>query len=464
VALASAAAAQAPGGDSRLERALDRIFAEWDRSDGPGCAVGVARQGRLVAARGYGLASLEHAVPITPDTVFYAGSISKQFTAAAIAMLAREGRLGLDDDLRRHVPELPAYEAPITIRHLVHHTSGLRDYSTLLALAGRRGDEAFDNRAVLQIAARQQALNFAPGDEFLYSNTGYALLAIVVERASGMRFSEYVERVFFQPLGMHQSHFHDDLRRLVPNRAFGYSLRPGGGWDLDAPYNERVGAGGLFTTVGDLLKWDAGVREGTVGGRALADQLEKPGRLNNGRRLLYAFGLRLGENRGLRIVEHGGSLGGYRAHLTRFPDDGVSVACLCNFGTAAPGALVRRVADVALQGRFPHRAGSRAAAARLSRRASEDGPVPAGDGALAGYAGAYTCPELDAAYTVVLRDSGLYLRVGEDQREAPLVLTNADEFGGRGLVLRFTRDEAGEVDGFRVGAGRVRDVRCVRVP
>src|SRR2546427_2148786 len=332
--------------------AIDRVFAPWDHRDSPGCALALYKDGRIVYERGYGMADLEHDVPIAPETVFYVGSLSKQFTAFAAALAIQQGRLAIDDSIRKYLPELPDYAASITVRHLIHHTSGLRDFYTLLAIAGRRQDALFDNPAVLRIAARQQRLNFQPGDDYLYSNTGYALLATIVGRATGTSFGAFADANIFKPLGMTVTHVHDDESRLVRGRAYGYMRTAGGEVRLDTPSGERVGAGGVFTNVRDLRHWDDNFYDGRVGGRALIAQMQTPGALNSGKPLTYAWGLEIGTYRGLAIVEHGGSLGGDRAHLMRFPDQHFTVACLCNLSSIVPAGLTRPVAGLALADPF----------------------------------------------------------------------------------------------------------------
>src|SRR5262245_1155164 len=337
------ASAEAVSRTPEANPSIDRVFAAYDRADSPGCALAVFRNGAIAYERGYGVADVEHDVPIAPDTVFYVGSVSKQFTAFAAALAIQKGLMAADDSIRKYLPELPEYAQPITIRHLVHHTSGLRDFYTLLSIAGRRQDELFDNAAVLRVAARQKNLNFPPGTDYLYSNTGYALLATIVGRAAGSTFGAFVDANIFKPLGMASSHVHDDESRIVKRRAYGYEPGANGGWRLDTPAGERVGAGGVFTTVRDLLKWDENFYDARVGGRALVDQVQSPASLSDGKPLRYAWGLEVGTYRGQRIVEHGGSLGGYRAHLIRFPAEHASVAALCNLGTIAPAGLARQV-------------------------------------------------------------------------------------------------------------------------
>ena len=259
-------AGQATEASAAWAGAVDKVFAEWDRTDSPGCAVALYKDGQSVYARGYGMADLEHDVPITPDTVFYVGSVSKQFTAMAAALAIKQGKVSLDDDVRKYLPELPDYGTPITVRHLIHHTSGLRDVNTLLAIAGRRDEDAFDNDAVLRIVSRQKALNFKPGDEHLYTNSGYALLALIVERATTTPFAQFADANIFTPLGMRVTHFHTDLSRLVKGRAYAYERAADGAIRLNTPQNERAGAGGVFASVSDLLKWDENFYDGRVGG------------------------------------------------------------------------------------------------------------------------------------------------------------------------------------------------------
>ena len=433
---------------------VDAVFAQWDRPASPGCALGVYQDGRMAYARGYGVADLEHDSPITPDSVFYAGSVSKQFTAMAAALAIQQGKLGADDDVRKWVPELPDYGRPITIRHLVHHTSGLRDVNTLMVLAGRRDEDAFDNEAVLRIMARQKALNFMPGDEHLYSNSGYAMLALAVERATGKPFAEYADANIFQPLGMPVSHFHTDLSRLVPKRAYAYDRRPDGAFVLNSPQNERAGAGGVFTTVRELLRWDENFYDATVGGADVIQMLETPGRLNNGTALSYAWGLTVGQYRGMPIVEHSGSLGGYRAHLIRFRPVHASVAILCNVSTVSTGSVVRRVADAVVAGRFPQPAPEAAM--------PPQGTIGPGLGylyegsELTAFAGAYYSDELESTYRVTVADNRLRLQRGTRRQTFTLQTGPKDEFRIPGSVLRFQRSPDGAVTGLVVDADRTR--------
>jgi CubicO group peptidase (beta-lactamase class C family) len=332
---------------------VDEIFSEWDRPDSPGCALAVVKGGEVVYKRGYGMANLEYAVPITPRTIFHVASVSKQFTDFAIAILADEGRLSIDDEVRAHVPELPDFGEAITIRHLVHHTSGIRDQWELLVAAGWRMDDVITTDDVLELVSRQRELNFKPGSEYLYCNTGYTLMAVIVERVTSSSLREFCTERIFGPLGMRDTHFHDDHREIVRGRAYSYAPREGGGFQHSVLSYATVGATSLFTTVEDLVRWDQNFYDAKVGGRAAVNLVQTRGVLNDGEQLRYAFGLNIGEYRGLRVVEHSGADAGYRSHLIRFPGQHFSVAILCNLGTMIPSELTRRVADVYIANDFP---------------------------------------------------------------------------------------------------------------
>jgi CubicO group peptidase (beta-lactamase class C family) len=319
----------------------------------PGCAVGVSRHGRTVLARAYGMANLEYDVPNTTETVFEAGSVAKQFTAAAVLLLAQQGKLSLDDPVRKHIPELPDYGAPLTIRHMIHHTSGLRDWGTVAMVEGwPRGSRVHTHDHVLEIVKRQRALNFKPGSEYLYSNTGYNLLAIIVERVSGRSFADFTRTEIFEPLGMTRTQWRDDYARIVKGRATAYSPTSNG-FRLDMPFENVHGNGGLLTTVEDLLRWGANFDLARVGGPVFVREQVRQGRLTGGREIEYAAGLRVTRYRGVPEVSHSGSTAGYRAFLTRFPDQGLAVAVLCNHAGAPAGALAHRTADVFLGSTAP---------------------------------------------------------------------------------------------------------------
>ena len=317
LALATASASpQVSAADAKAK--VDAIFRDVDRSDSPGCAVGVYRDGQIAYARGYGMANLELNVGNTPQTVFDIGSVSKQFTAIAIHLLAREGKLSLDDDIRKWVPEIPSYGKTVTLRHLLHHTGGLRDYIELMSLQGMVEEDLSPESDVLEIMARQKAPNFAPGEDYLYCNTGYNLLALVVEKASGQSLRDFSEQRIFAPLGMRHTQISDSHTRIIPNRATGYQ-KEGAGYGIEMSDWEQTGDGAVLTTVEDLFRWNQNFFEPKVGDAKLIADMQEVGVLNSGKKIDYASALRIGTYRGLPTVSHSGSWAGYRAQLLRFP-------------------------------------------------------------------------------------------------------------------------------------------------
>ncbi|HWQ03103.1 MAG TPA: serine hydrolase domain-containing protein [Candidatus Nitrosotenuis sp.] len=327
---------------------VDAVFAEREKPGMPGCALGVFRNGSIEYARGYGLANLEHNIPVTTKTIFDLGSVSKQFTATSIILLAQQGKLSLDDDVRKFVPELRDFGARITIRHLLNHTSGLRDYLTLFSLSGVDFDGVTGDDEALRIIARQRELNFPPGAEYLYSNSGYFLLSVIVKRASGKSLREFAQENLFGPLGMKNTHFHDNHTEIVPLRATAYAPRREGGFRIDMSGFEQTGDGAVFTSVEDFLLWEQNFGSKKIGGENLFQELHARGKLTSGETIDYAAGLVHAKYKGLELVEHGGSWAGYRSSFVRVPAEKLAVACLCNFANAGPDQLARRVLDVVL--------------------------------------------------------------------------------------------------------------------
>lgn len=431
---------------------IDSVFLDVDRTDSPGCAVAVVRDGALVFADGYGSANLDHELPITPETVFYMGSVSKQFTAASVLLAARQGHLSLDDDVRTWIPELPDYGETITIRHLVHHTSGIRDYLTLQAIAGTFGGAS--DREVLELLARQKALNFAPGERYLYSNSGYFLLSEILERATGMSLREFADRWFFQPLGMRYTHFHDRPKHVVRNRATGYAPTDDGDFEMNHAWEyAQVGAGGLYSNVVDMARWETAFESGDVGEQGFTEAMLERGVLNNGDTLSYAFGLNLAQVRGLRVIAHGGSLAGFRAHMSSFPDVATSTIVLCNLATADPSGRARRVNQIVLADRL-----GPPDAAPPSQDDPPDPPTPPTD-ELAVYEGRYYSEELDTAVTLEVEGGELIL--DRNAERFPIRYSETDTFTGPD-TLRFRRDDAGKVTGFTLDAGRANGLVFVK--
>jgi CubicO group peptidase (beta-lactamase class C family) len=472
VAIAATAAAAASGASQTqgaAATAIDAIFEPWNRPDSPGCTVGAIRDGRFVFQRGYGMANLDYAIPNSPAMVYYVGSVSKQFTAAAVALLALEGKISLDDPVRRYIPELPDYGAPLTLRHLVHHTSGLRDIYTLMSLGGIRMADVFPDDDALALIVRQKALNFAPGDDYLYSNSGYWLLGQIVERVTGESLREYARRALFAPLGMANTHFHDDPGHVMANRVVSYA-RSGDRYEVADLLNfDKIGAGGLYTTLDDLLKWDGNFYDPRVGGAPWLEQMHTVGRLNNGNPLTYAFGLTIGTHRGLRTVRHGGSLMGFRAELLRFPDQRFTALVLCNLGTIAPAGLAERVAAVYLGDRMsaaPASGGRAGGPGGAGGRGVSPAAMPEAAAAsaaeLTAFAGTYRSEEVQADYRMRVADGRLILE-RRIQSPTPLQPAGVDAFRAGTLRLQFARDASGRVSSFTVEAGRVRNISFTRV-
>lgn len=327
---------------------LDAIIAPFSNPDSPGCAVAAGRGGQRIATNAFGLADLEHSVPNTHDTVFEAGSVSKQFTAAATLLLVEEGKVKLDDDIRKYLPEMPDYGKPVTIDHLMNHTSGLRDWGVVAGVTGwPRGTRAYTNDDALRIAVAQRSLNYLPGSEYSYTNTGYNLLAVIVERVTGQSLAAFTKARLFEPLGMTNTSWRDDFQRVVKNRALAYRPAGSGRYEEDRPFESAYGNGGLLTTVSDLMIWNSALTSGKLGANVTA-QLQERATLSNGQRITYARGLIVNEYKGAATVSHSGATGGYRAWLERFPESSLSIAVLCNSSNINPGEIARKLADAAL--------------------------------------------------------------------------------------------------------------------
>jgi CubicO group peptidase (beta-lactamase class C family) len=329
------------------EAQVDKIFSRWTATT-PGCAVGASVGGKTVLSKAYGLADLEHDVKNTPDTIFEGGSVAKQFTAAAVLLLVKEGKVSLDDPARKYIPELRDFGSPLLVRHMLNHTSGLRDWGSVEAIAGWPRTTRVNTHAhVLDVLARQRSVNFTPGTRYSYSNSGYNLAAVLVARVSGMPFAEFSKKRVFEPMGMTRTSWRDDHTRVVKDRAIAYSDEQDG-FHIDMPFENVHGNGGLLTTVGDLLKWNENFTAPSVGDAAFVAEQQTPGKFNDGRVHQYALGLTVGTYKGVRQVEHSGSTAGYRAHLARYPDQKVSVAVLCNVSSGAATQYAHNVADVYL--------------------------------------------------------------------------------------------------------------------
>ena len=535
--------ARAQGLDRAEVEAVDAIFEEWSDPAGPGAAVAVTRNGRVVYSQGYGSAQLEYRVPVTPSTIFHVASVSKQFTTFAVALLARDGALSWDDELHTHLPELPDLGRPVTLRQLATHTSGVRDQWELLIQAGWRIDDVITREQILQLMQRQRELNFEPGSEYLYSNMGYSLMAEVVERVSGMGFDDFLQERVFLPLGMHRTHVHSDHTMVVPGRAYSYAPAPEGEWHNAVLSYANQGATSLFTTVEDLGRWMGELEDPVVGDEELWAEMLEPARLGNGETVPYALGIAVDSYRGLTTWGHGGADAGFRTNVVYFPEERLGVVVLGNASSFDAGGMARRVAEVFLKhrmeaqddngvrdrspvhvpesvlaelaGRYRLAGGTIVMVTReggeLRAEVGEEGDhyalvplsdssfhveavegrttftrdgdgrvdgvvwagpegtergrrlqvdaLPAGD--MEAYPGSYYSPELDVVYRFRVDDGSLVVERPR-QPDLELFVTDRDRFGSSNWgmnTVEFTRDPAGEIDGFLASGGRVRNMR-----
>jgi CubicO group peptidase (beta-lactamase class C family) len=523
IVLAGALQSQQP---KSKQAQVDRIFVAFNNHS-PGCAVGVEHRGVVVLKSGYGMADLERNVPITADTVFESGSAAKQFTATALLLLAQQGKISLDDPVRKYLPEIPDYGTPLTIRQVMSHMSGLREWRLVAAFSGvAEGTYVLSNQDLLRIAAKQRALNFVPGSAYSYTNTGFNIATILVERAlgNGETFQDFTQQTIFEPLQMTHTRWRDDFRAVVPNRALAYGPAPEGAWIQQTPIENIIGAGGLLTTVGDWLLWNENFTDAKVGGSDLVKSLETPATLSNGKEIEYAKGLFVSTFEGLREVSHGGSTGGYRTWLARYPDQRISIAVMCNSAQANPVQLGRDVARL-WTGTAPSPKPATFAAdlvklgelAGMYRKVRDNSAVelhvkdgilrmdpnlqlvPTAEGSfsadgsqylfelggfrvvtpngdtvyqrvqpaypstseLASLAGAYTSPDTDTTLTVSVKGGELTLAIGANP-PVRLRPTFHDAFTMPGAAIMFVRDSSGKATGLSVGDDRTWDLQLTR--
>ena len=436
---------------------IDGLFSKWDRTDMPGAALAVVHNGTIVYQKGYGMANLELQVPIQPETVFYIGSVSKQFVAMCMLLLEEQGKLDLDADIRTYLPEFPDYGYPITTRNLIHHTSGIRDNLTLWELIGRSHLDEIPESQIYELIMRQEKLNFEPGTAYRYSNSCYFMMSLIVERITGQSLREYGEEHIFSKLGMEHSFFGDDNSRIIPNRASGYHENGEGEIENMIMRFDLVGSGGVYSTVQDLFLWDQNFYDNKLGtrGQALIDDMLTNGRFKDGSEVNYAFALQNGTYRDLRTVSHSGALGGYRSHYLQFPDQLFTVIILSNVTTFGPGGKAYAVADIVLEdelGPDPNRGASVSSA---SIRVS--GPAPVIDD-LEIYSGRYYSPELDFHYDLETEDGVLIMKIGEAYRFSLTPATPTLFKMDNGWSIEF-QGKPSQPKGFLLNAGRVSGLR-----
>ena len=444
---------------------IDQIFQTWDSPSSPGCALGIVQNDELVYARGYGMANLELGVPIAPDSAFYLASVSKQFTAMAIALLVEAQQLKLTDNVRQYVPETPDYGTPVTIAQMIRHTSGLRDYLDLGAMTGKRMEDVWTEADFLARVSRQKALNFAPGAQYVYSNTGYVLLSIIVKRVTGMSLGAFAQERIFAPLGMTQTVFKEHHQQIIPNRVSGYSSAADGDGFINEYHNLQVaGDGGLYSTITDLARWDANFYANRLGqgSPALIEMMYSTAPLSDGAPQTYAFGLGHGTYRGLPLIAHGGGLNGARTQMIRFPTQHCTIICLSNLSSFDPEAMIKRVADLILAEQLADAVDAPSAAAAAPPPAVEMDAA-----ALAAYTGEFYSPELAVIYKLAVTNSQLTLSFGGQEpislRPIATDHCQTDHFQDEGQrKLAFTRGENGAVVGFTLSTGRAWGVQFER--
>ena len=441
---------------------VDELFAEWDGETSPGGVVGIFMDGRIIYSKGYGVANLDYDIPITPQSVLRIGSISKQFVAMCIAILAEQGKLSFDDDIRTYLPEMPDYGNQITIRHLLHHTSGIREYLALVNLIGKPEGSVFGytTRELVELLSRQQKLNFEPGSQFSYTNSGYFLLAEIVTRVSGMKASAFAQENIFEPLSMTQTRFYDDPNAIIRNQAFGYSPKRDGGYRLDILRSDVIGDLGVITTVEDFLHWDNNFYENKLGARTkdLITMMFIRGRTSNEEELSYALGLEFDSYRGLKTMGHGGSAVGYVAEFLQFPEQRFSVVILSNLSSFRPGRLARQVADLYLADQLSE---VQASDERDRTRPDAPEPVERPTPELEAFIGDFYSEELDFVYSFMVEGSSLQFEIRGSRME--LLPLSEDQFGWGRRELNFFRDESGIVSGFTLDAGDVQDLNFQKI-
>ena len=449
--------------DERANK-VDELFSPWDTEGTPGAVVAIIKDEKIIYQQAYGMADLERGVRLSRSSIFDIASISKQFVAMSILLLEEQGKLSVDDDIRSYLPYFRDYGQTITIRHMIHHTSGLRDYMDLMELAGMKWENSYHQSEIVDLVARQQALNNNPGEKFLYSNSGYLLLAEIIHKVSGQRLGAFTAEHIFKPLNMKISHFYEDFTRIVENRALSYSQKETGGYQSVQYIFDVVGDTGLLTSIDDLFLWDQNFYNNVLGseGPKLIDRMLITGRLNSGEKLDYAFGLRHEEYRGLKVVRHGGGAAGYDTQLMRFPEQAFTVMVLSNLGEFSSTTLAKQVADIYLSDELttaPKPVSTDSSPSASPQAAPPD--VSAMD--LHAYTGHYYSSELDVTYVVGSVDGTLTFRLGYSPLDTRLVpsaadSTDSDTWDAGRTKLSFRRDRDESVAGFNLSWGPIRNI------
>lgn len=449
--------------DEGIDKQIDRLFSKYNSSTS-GVAAAVVKDGKIIFKKGYGTANLEYDVPVTTKTVFNIASVSKQFTAFAIYLLEKQGKLSLEDDVRKYIPEVPDYGKTVKIKHLLAHTSGIKDQAALMSIAGWRMDDVTTTPQILRLISRQKELNFEPGSKYLYSNSGYILAAEIVKRISGRTFAEYTKENIFEPLRMNDTQFYDDYEKIVKNRAESYELEKGVYKRKDL-HNSADGASNLYTTVEDMAKWALNFEKPVVGDAELVKRFNEPSLLNNGERVVYvisdgepiyhAKGQNVRVERGVNVLSFGGHAAGFRSTFWRFPDQHFAVVLLSNDEHFAQLNNAEAIIELYLKDVLKPKPNVNPPAANTKK------PVEKSNADLKDFEGRFYNEELDAAYTAKVLNGKPFL---SHIRHGDIELTDAgkDKFTGRiefPVEIEFLRDGNGLITGFKVSNFGAKNVK-----
>lgn len=460
-------------GDTGAEagRKVDSLFASYNLQT-PGAAVAIVKDGKIVFQKGYGMADLDHDIPITPQTVFNIASVSKQFTAFAIYLLDSEGSISLEDDVRKYITELPDYGTVIKVKHLLAHTSGLRDQAAIGSLAGNRSGDISTTEQHLKLIARQKNLNFTPGTAFGYCNTGYTLLAEIIRRVTGKSFAAYTEEKIFKPLGMTSTQFYDNHRKVVKNKAASYELM--NGTYYHQPLNvSNPGPSNLLTTVEDLTKWVLNFEDPVVGTPALIKAFNEASRLDNGRKVVlrvfgdrdtifHAKGQNLSSYKGVDMISHGGHTAAFRTFMGRFPGARLAIIVLSNDEHNEKLNARWQIADFYIKDKLKAEKPSAIAPEQPMVK-----PAPAYPDNLKDFAGEYYSDELSTSYTFVVRGDALVM-THLKLEDIVLKRTGDNKFSGSGpetfaFEMTFLKNEKHDVIGFNISNFGVNNLKFMRV-
>jgi CubicO group peptidase (beta-lactamase class C family) len=474
--------------DSTIKK-IDKLFAQWDNANSPGCVVGIVRNDSLIFAKGYGMANLEYGIRITPETIFHMASVSKQFTAYAIVLLAKQGKLNLDDDVRKYLPWFPDLKEKITIRHLLNHTSGIRDQWQLLAISGTRLDDVITQEHIVKILSKQQALNFKPGEQYSYSNSGYTMAAEIVKSVTGQSLRKFADSAIFKPLGMRNTHFHDDCTEIVKNRSYSYQRRDSTSFSNSILSYSNAGATSLFTNINDISRWIMNFYHPAIRDQKDIALLADKGKLNNGKETSYGLGISVEPYKGWRQYSHSGGDAGYRTYLTVFPDLKMGFAVFSNLGHLNTMAKVYDIVSLFIKDTANAKGAGMAQQIdsdktnlketittrqftgsytsdkdKLIRdKQSADTTMP--DHELQAYTGTYYCPELDCNYRIILKDHQLVI-TNAKYKDNPLRMAGPDQllcdywWMNRLAVIR---NDKKEITGFEVNSGRIQHLRFNKI-